>query len=172
MSNNKFALVLATVAMTFALAACSQDKAADTAAQATPEETAPVPMPAPGSDSAAWKKYLADVVMKNMQGVKTNRPYMYFVPEGSDDKANMDRENQLDNVKTVVARGVLPGNMIAFGGPDSATTADLVVEAFSEGQAGTLKDVVVLFVGAQADSERVQAALGTVGASYRFAEMK
>mgnify|MGYP001333936471 CR=1 FL=1 len=172
MIDNKLVLAAAMAVMTFALAACNKEQAADPAAQAAAAATAPVPLPAPGSDAAAWKKYLADVVMKNMEGVKTNRPYMYFVPDGGDEKAAMDRENQLDNVKTVVARGVLPGNMIAFGGPDSATTADLVVEAFAEGQAGTLKDVLVLFVGAEADSARVQAALATVGATYRFAEMK
>lgn len=158
-------------ALALVLGACDQQKATDSAAT-TPAATAAVAMPAAGSDAAAWKKYLADVVMKNMQGVKTNRPYMYFVPAGDDGKAQLDRSNQLDNVKTVISRGVLPGNMLAFGGPDSKITADLIVDAFAEGQANTFKDVVVLFVGAPVDSERVQAALATVGASYRFAEMK
>ena len=170
MINKKLALGMVMAAMTLVLAACNKEQAADPAAAATPVASAPVPLPAAGSDAAAWKKYLADVVMKNMDGVKTNRPYMYFVPAG--EAAELDRSNQLDNVKTVVARGVLPGNMLAFGGPDSTTTANLVVDAFAEGQAGTLKDVVVLFVGSQADSERVKTALATVGATYRFAEMK
>lgn len=170
MIKNNFAIVALATAMAFALGACDQQKAEDPAAAAV--VTAPVAMPAAGSDAAAWKKYLADVVMKNMEGVKTNRPYMYFVPAGDDGKAELDRSNQLDNVKTMISRGVVPGNMLAFGGPDSKITADLIVDAFAEGQANTFKDVVVLFVGSPADSERVQAALGTVGASYRFAEMK
>ena len=171
MTKKNFAAAALAGVMAVALGACDQQKSAETAAT-TPEATAAVAMPGAGADANAWKKYLADVVMKNMQGVKTNRPYMYFVPAGDDGKAQLDRSNQLDNVKTVISRGVLPGNMLAFGGPDSKITADLIVDAFAEGQANTFKDVVVLFVGAPADSERVQAALATVGASYRFAEMK
>lgn len=170
MIKNTFALVAAAAVMTVALSACEQQKAVDPAA--APVVTAAVTMPAAGSDAVAWKKYLADVVMKNMQGVKTDRPYMYFVPAGEDGKIVLDRSNQLDNVKTVISRGVVPGNMLAFGGPDSKTTADLIIDAFTDGQANTFKDVVVLFVGAEADSERVKAALVTVAANYRFAEMK
>ena len=59
-------------------------------------------MPTDPTDKAAWQKYLASVVMRNMQGVKTNHPYMYFVPAGDDDAAKSDRQNQLDNVTTRV----------------------------------------------------------------------
>ena len=97
---------------------------------------------------------------------------MYFVPAGDDGKTEIDRSNQLENVRNTVARGVLPGNMMAFGGPDSATTANLVVDAFADAGAGTFHEVTVLFVGAQADSDRVKEALTTSGATYRFAEMK
>jgi hypothetical protein len=107
-----------------------------------------------------------------MQGVKTNHPYMYFVPAGDDDATKSDRQNQLDNVKTVVARGVLPGNLMAFGGPDSKITADLAVEAFKEVQAGAFKDVIVLFIGAPADAEAVKTALASSGAEVRFVEAK
>ena len=162
-------LVFAACAVTLALSACDKKEEAAAPTEQTVETVA---LPAPTAAPAEWKKYLAAVVMQNMQGVKSNRPYMYFVPGGDDGKAVIDRSNQLDNVSLAVSRGVLPGNMLAFGGPDSTTTANLVVDAFAEGQAGTLKDVVVLFVGSQADSERVKTALATVGATYRFAEMK
>lgn len=166
--KNLFILV-AACAMTLGLSACGNKEAE----QAPVEQAAEVvTVPAPGSDAAAWKKYLAQVVMQNMQGVKTNRPYMYFVPAGDDGKTEIDRSNQLENVRNTVARGVLPGNMMAFGGPDSATTANLVVDAFADSGAGTFHDVTVLFVGAQADSDRVKEALTTSGATFRFAEMK
>src|SRR5690606_31578129 len=84
-----------------------------------------LPKPADANDKNAWKKYLVSVVQANMQGVKSNRPFMYYVPSGDDDAAIADRQNQLDNVTSVVLRGVLPGNMLAFGGPDSAITAQL-----------------------------------------------
>lgn len=122
--------------------------------------------------SSEWKKYLVSVVTANMQGVKSNRPYMYFVPGGNDEGAQLDRQNQLDNVGNVVARGVLPGNMMAFGGPDSTITAQLVVDAFKEVQAGAFKDVVVLFIGAPSDFETVKQALATSGADARFVEAK
>jgi hypothetical protein len=169
MISKSLAILVAACAMTFALTACDTQKAPETVVE---EKAEVVPVPAPGSDASAWKKYLAAVVMLNMEGVKSNRPYMYFVPAGDDGKAQLDRSNQLDNVKIAVSRGVLPGNMLAFGGPDSKTTADLIVDAFQDAQAGTFKDVLVLFVGAQADSDRVKDSLATVGATYRFAEMK
>lgn len=167
MIKKSLAIILAACAMTFALSACDKQKAAETVVE---EKAEVVPVPAPGSDTTAWKKYLAAVVMLNMEGVKSNRPYMYFVPAGAE--AELERSNQLDNVKTAVARGVLPGNMLAFGGPDSKITADLIGDAFHEAPAGSFKDVVVLFVGAQEDTDRVKESLAAAGASYRFAEMK
>ncbi len=164
--------ILAAVAFGFAvtLAGCNKQEAAPQQAAEQQVETAVLPTDV--NDQAAWKKYLATVVMQNMQGVTTTRPYMYFVPAGDDGKAQLDRSNQLDNVQTVIARGVLPGNMVAFGGPDSKITADLIVDAYDGASAGTFKDVFVLFVGKQEDSDRVRDALATVGATYRFAEMK
>ena len=164
------ATMIIACAATFALSACDQkDKTAATQAEQAPQIA---PMPTNASDKTAWKKYLVSVVTANMTGVKTNHPYMYFVPSGDDDAAKGDRANQLDNVKTVVARGVLPGNLMAFGGPDSKTTADLIVESFKEVQAGAFKDVIVLFIGAPADAETVKQALASSGADVRFVEAK
>lgn len=168
MFNKSVTYPIIALALSLVLAACSKKEEAAVAPVEQAVEV--VAVPAPGSDANAWKKYLGAVVMQNMQGVKTNRPYMYFVPEGAD--GEIDRSNQLENVKTTVARGVLPGNMLAFGGPDSKLTADMVVDSFAEAGAGTFKDVTVLFVGAVADKDRVEQALTTSGASFRFAEMK
>lgn len=164
------AIIVIACAATFALSACDQkDKAKDAAAEQAPVVVA---KPTDATDKTAWKKYLVSVVTANMTGVKTNHPYMYFVPSGDDDATKTDRANQLDNVKTVVARGVLPGNLMAFGGPDSKTTADLIVEAFKEVQAGAFKDVIVLFIGDAADAETVKQALTSSGADIRFVEAK
>jgi hypothetical protein len=67
---------------------------------------------------------------------------------------------------------VLPGNMLAFGSPDSGRMATLVVEAFTGVSAGSLKDVRVLFVGKAEDSERVKAAVEPSGATFVFHEAK
>jgi hypothetical protein len=112
------------------------------------------------------------VVKQNMKDVKTNHPYMYFIPSGDAQDVQDARKNQLDNVSTTVARGVLPGNMMAFGGPDSKLTADMIIDSFKEAQDGTFKGVVVLFIGATADQDRVKDALAKSAADYRFVEMK
>ena len=157
------------------LSACGQsdeDKAKAAEAAAAAEAAKPVPVPTDPKNDAAWKTYLVKVVMQNMKGVKTNHPYMYYVPAGEGADADTNRRNQLDNVSTTVARGVLPGNMMAFGGPDSKLSADLASEAFKGAGDNTLKGVVVLFVGATADSDRVKEAVAKSGAEYRFVEMK
>ena len=167
-------LALATFAA-LTLAGCGpsdEDKAKAAEAAAAAEAAKPVPLPTDPANKAAWQGYLVKVVMRNMQGVKTNHPFMYFVPAGTGPDQDSARKDQLDNVSLTVQRGVLPGNMMAFGGPDSKRTADMIVEAAKSAQDGALKGVVVLFIGAQADSDRVKDALAKSTADYRFVEMK
>jgi hypothetical protein len=168
------AVVLAAVALLM-LSACGQsdeEKAKAAAEAAAAEAAKPVPLPTDPTNKSAWQQYLVKIVMRNMQGVKTNHPFMYYVPGGDGADQVSSRGDQLDNVTTTVLRGVLPGNMMAFGGPDSKLTADLIVGAFKDAGAGTLKGVVVLFIGAPADSDRVKAAIANSGAEFRFVEMK
>ena len=164
------AIIFIACAATFALSACNQQEQQPKDQEAAAPQVAP--MPTNANDKTAWKQYLVSVVTANMQGVKTNHPYMYFVPSGDDDAVKSDRQNQLDNVKNVVARGVLPGNMMAFGGPDSKITSDLIVESFKDAQAGAFKDVVVLFIGKPADLDAIKQALASSGADVRFVEAK
>lgn len=166
----KITAIIFAACAAFALGACNKDQqAANPEAEAKPQVA---PVPTNPTDKTAWKQYLVSVVTANMTGVKTNHPYMYFVPGGDDDAAKADRQNQLDNVKNVVARGVLPGNMMAFGGPDSKTTADLIVAAFAGAQAGSFKDVIVLFIGAPGDVDAIKQALASSSAEVRFVEAK
>ncbi|HST28532.1 MAG TPA: hypothetical protein VLK26_09225 [Rudaea sp.] len=173
--KNRIRIIFLALASVFMLAACGpsdEDKAKAAADVAAAEAAKPVPLPAAGADDAAWQKYLVSVVTRNMEGVKTNHPFMYYVPAGDSQEAQDARKSQLDNVANTVARGVLPGNMLAFGGPDSKVTADLIVEAFAGAKDGSFKDVVVLFAGATADQQRVQDAIAKSGAVLRFVEMK
>jgi hypothetical protein len=162
-------VALACVAA-LSLSACDQAPAPQQAAVEQKPEV--VPMPTDPADKAGWKKYLVSVVTANMQGVKSNRPYMYFVPGGEDEAAVADRANQFENVHNTVLRGVLPGNMMAFGGPDSKMTSDLIINAFKDAQPGSFKDVVVLFIGATAEGAAVKLALDPTGADVRFAQAK
>ncbi len=166
-----------TLALTGALAlsACGpsdEDKQKAAEAAAAAEAAKPVPVPAATADKATWQKYLQNVVIRNMQGVKSNSPFMYYVPAGDAQDVQDARTSQMNNVSDTVARGVLPGNMMAFGGPDSKTTADLIEGAFQHSREGSFKGVVVLFVGAAADQDRVKNAVGKTGAEVRFVEMK
>jgi len=168
----KFLITAAlAVAATLPLAACNQQ--AQTPQQMAAEEKPEVvPMPTDPSDRKAWQKYLVSVVTANMSGVKSNRPYVYFVPAGDDETSKNDRNNQLENVRNTVLRGVLPNNMMAFGGPDSKLTAELILEAFKDARPGSFKDVVVLFIGGTAEGAAVKNGLDPTGADIRFVQAK
>lgn len=146
-----------------------QDKGA---AKAPAAAAAPAALPTPPSgDTQAWKLYLVNVAKRNMEGIRSS-PFMYYLPAA--DAADFDEQytRQLDNVAGSVARGVLPGNMLAFGSPASSRMADLIVEAFGHVQAGAMKDVRVLFIGNAEDLERVKAAVEPSGANVVFHEVK
>jgi len=100
-----------------------------------------------------------------------SQPYAYMVTAGvtDDDKAQNDR--QLQSVQDTVARGVLPGNLLAFAGPDSGKTGDLLIAAFKDAKPGSFKDVIVVFIGDKADEQRVTDALKPTGATFRFVTM-
>ena len=100
-----------------------------------------------------------------------SQPYAYMVTPGvsDDDKAQNDR--QLQSVQDTVARGVLPGNLLAFAGQDSSKTADLVTAAFKDAKAGSFKGVIVLFIGDKAEEQRVTDTLKPTGATVRFVAM-
>ena len=93
------------------------------------------------------------------------------VPAGDDDASKAGYQRQLENVQDTVARGVLPGNLLAFAGPDSSKTADLIVAAFQGAKPGSFKGVIVLFIGDKADEQRVETAVNPTGATVRFVQM-
>lgn len=163
----KFALA-ATLAVLGAasLSACNkQDNQQATVQQAKATK------PTNPDDSKAWNEYLGQIVQSNMQGMTAERPYPYLVPAGSDADAQGKYDRQLSNVHDVIARGVLPGNMLVFAGANSSKTADFIQAAFAEAKPGAFKDVIVLFIGDQSDKDRVDAALKPTGATERFVAM-
>jgi hypothetical protein len=158
--------VLIMLASLVAVAACKKEEAAKPVA-------APVVLtvPADPADLEGWKKYLGATVKANMEGIR-QRPYMYFVPLVVDEETQRQYEAQTTNVEDTLARGVLPGNMIAFGSPDSAKLADLVIQAFKLAGDGSLKGVRVLFIGARADEQRVRDAVAPSSGDFVFVEAK
>ena len=113
-------ILVAAVALTasLVLTACNKQ-----AGQEPGQQTAQqVPKPTDPNDAKAWNAYLGQIVQKNMEGMTANQPYAYLVKAPVDDDAKEQNGRQLQNVQETVARGVLPGNMLVFAGPDSTTT--------------------------------------------------
>ena len=150
------------------LAACqeaNEEAAEDTAA-------APAPLTAPTTeDDAAWGDYLTEVVRRNLGGV-TNSPFLYYLPAESTEGFDGEYQRLLEKADVDIARGILPGNLLAFGSPASARMADLIVAAFGDVDAGSMEGVRVLFIGDSADNQRVQEALAPSGVTYQFVEAR
>lgn len=167
----KLTLIAAALALTgcLALSACNNQQQGDGQQQA--QQSQAVTKPTDPNDTKAWGAYLGQIVQKNMQGMSAPQPYAYMIPAGDSDDAKDARDRQLSNVQDIVARGVLPGNLIAFGGPDSGKTADLVTTAFKDAKPGSLKGVIIIVIGDKADEQRVQDVLKPTDDVTRYIEM-
>lgn len=164
----KFALIVA-VALTACVAMTACHKQDDDQAQTAQVQKAP--KPTSPTDSKGWNAYLSQIVQANLQGMLAPQPYAYMVNAGTTDDALAQNARQLQSVQDTVARGVTPGNLLAFGGPDPAKTADFVIAAFKDAKPGTFKDVIIMFIGDKADEQRVTDALKPTGATFRFVAM-
>jgi hypothetical protein len=129
------------------------------------------PLVAPTTnEGAAWDTYLTEVVKRNIEGA-TN-VYLYTLPDPAGADFEGEYARQLEKAQGDVARGGVEGTLLAFGSQNSAKSADLAIASFAQAQAGTMKGVRVMFIGASADSERVKAAVEPSGAKYEFIEAK
>lgn len=165
--KNMFRFALMLVLPMFAISACKKEEAAKPAAVAA----APVTMPTDPNDTAGWKNYLVAIAKQNMDGIR-QRPYFYYVPAGDTPEVLEQVDRQQSDITDVIGRGILPGNMIAFGSPNSARMADVIIEAFKVSRPASLKDVRVLFIGATADEQRVRDAVAPSAADFVFVEAK
>ncbi|WP_166212277.1 hypothetical protein [Lysobacter telluris] len=154
-------LMIAVLASSFA--ACKK-------AEAPVAVKAPVPVPV-NDNRQAWIDYLSDVVERNMDGI-ANQPYVYLLPGESSADFQDQYDRLADKAKSDVSRGIISGNMLAYGSPASAKMADLVVAAFTGVPTGSMKGVKVLFVGKAEDNDRVKAAVTPAGVDYVFVEAK
>ncbi|GAB3090609.1 hypothetical protein [Lysobacter terrae] len=156
-------LLAACLALPF-LGACKKQEAVQETAKA------PVAMPAAATDENAWNAYLTDVVTRNLDNATST--YVYTLPADSSPDFQGAYDRQLEKAEADMSRGGVEGTLLAFGGPNSAKSADLAVAAFAKAMPDAMKGVKVLFIGTQADSDRVKAAVDPSGASYKFVEAK
>ncbi|TAN05245.1 MAG: hypothetical protein EPN38_11485 [Rhodanobacteraceae bacterium] len=161
----KFLFIAAAALLgTLSLSACQKSNQGETTATAKAER------PSSATDIKGWQAYLTQIVEANMGDI-TNQPYVYFVPGAADPATNATVGRVQGQLNDVVAATVLPGNMVAAGGPVSATTAMLMENAFKNAAKGSFKGVVVLFIGDKADEAAVRAAVEPSGATFKFAQM-
>ncbi|GLQ50133.1 hypothetical protein ACFFJT_11500 [Dyella flava] len=166
----KLTFIATALALTgcLALTACNNQSGDNQQQAAQPQK---VSKPTDPNDSKGWNAYLGQIVQNNMQGMSAPQPYAYLVPAGDSDDAKDSRDRQLSNVQDIVARGILPGNLVAIGGPDSGKTADLVTAAFKDAKPGSMKGVIIVVIGDKADEQRVDAVLNPTNATVRYVEM-
>lgn len=156
-------MLIACLVLPF-LSACKEEAKPEVAAQA------PLSVPTTHDDNA-WGAYLSDVVTRNMEGVTSN-PYLYYLPAEDAEGFEGSYERLQSEVGAAMQRGILEGNLVAFGSPSSAKMADIVVASFAGVDAGSMKGVKLLFIGDAADSERVKVAVAPAGVNYQFIETK
>ena len=162
-------ILIAVVALSACLGLNACNKKGDD--QQAQEQVQKAPKPTSMTDSKGWNAYLGQLVQANLQGMKAPQPYAYMVTAGTTDDLQAQNARQLQGVQDTVARGVLPGNLLAFGGPSSTATAEFVIDAFKNANPGSFKDVIVVFIGDKVDEQRVSDALKATGATFRFVEM-
>lgn len=167
----KLTLIATALALTGCLALTACNKQDSDSQQQAAQQTQQAAKPTDPNDAKGWNAYLGQIVQQNMQGMTAPQPYPYLVPAGDSDDAKDARDRQLSNVQDTVARGVLPGNLLVFAGPDSGKTADLVTTAFKDAKPGSFKGVIVLFIGDKADEQRVDDVLKPTDATIRFVAM-
>lgn len=164
-------IAIFALAGVLALSACSKKGEGDQQAQQAQSQAAKLTRPTDMNDTQAWNAYLAQLLRGNLKGMTADRPYAYLIPAGDTDAAKDARQRQLDSISDTVARGVLPGNLLGFAGPDSAKTADVIAQAFQGAKPNSFKGVIVLFIGDQADEQRVADVIKPTGATFRFVQM-
>lgn len=163
MKNTMRVMLAASLVLGFT--ACKKEEAA-------PVADAQQALVAPAKDDdAGWRKYLQAVAVQNMGNI-TNNPFLYYLVPESDPDFSDKYGRQVEAATTTIARGVSPGNMLAFGSSASAKMADLIEAAFKDVEADSMKGVRVVFIGEAADNARVQTIVQPTGAEYIFVEAK
>ena len=163
MKTSSRLLLIACLTLPF-VAACQKEEKKEVA------EAAPLSAPKT-SDENAWNAYLSDVVRGNLDGVSGNT-YVYVLPAPEAATFAGEYERMVEKAQTDLSRGILEGNLVAFGSPNSAKSADLAVAALSKAEPSSMKGVKFIFIGDAADSERVKAAAAPAGVNYVFAQVK
>src|SRR5690606_33384231 len=125
--NTTTRLILIALLSMPLLAACDKsDTSEDTAVVAKAPLTAPTT-----NDDNECGSYLSQVVTSNM-GEVTNSPYLYYLPGSDSEGFEGAHERLKEEIEIAMQRGIVEGNLVAFGSPESTMMADIVVGAFAK----------------------------------------
>jgi hypothetical protein len=170
-------LVLVATCIVFALGTTAN---AQQIGQLNPDTTSPTAFSLQGlsmspqslPERMAWSRFLSCVTRQNAQGMTASRFYLFYIPGGSDEQAVAARQRQESNLEDIISRGVLPGNLIAFGGPDAGATTQVVSRAFSEAPSKyPLTNVTVVVIDRKADESQLGNLIKPRGATFRLVDL-
>jgi hypothetical protein len=164
-------IVLLTLLL-LGLGACQKE---DTQAKVEAAPAVVLTTPADGNPEA-WKAFLAQE-LKPYVDRRYRRPFVYFIPSvdpAAPDAAEQQRQydSQLENVENTIGRGVQAGSMLAFGGPNSTTVGDVIVESFKLAGPKSLKGVRVVVVARAEERARIEAAVLPAEPEFVWIDLK
>lgn len=146
-----------------AAAACHQQSGTGSAeAHVTP--------PSSATDAQAWETYMVKVSHADLK-VITIKPYLYEVLAKNDPRAPQRNPNIQQALTMMAKTNRFPSNAIAVAGPDPGSTADVLIAAFGAAKPQSLQGLTVLYIGDGNDKVRVEKAITTTGAGFRFVAM-
>jgi hypothetical protein len=151
------------------LAGCGHSNPSQTATART--ETQQLVAPVNPNDVNAWRTFMGQAIL-DVTHDKTLHPYSFVVPAGDTADATTRRRHEAMTIHAMLGRTAVPGNMIAFTGPDSTKVAEVVASAFQKLPAHTAQGLTVLFVGTPAVARTVESAVSAAGAQLRVRAMR
>lgn len=162
---NLIRTLMLCVALLAGLAACKKEEA--------PTQPAQTELKAPTTaDDKAWREYLTGIARQYAgRGQGALKPYITYLRAGEDPARHIEQTLEF------IERGMDKGTLLIFASPDSAFTADVIGQIFTQAKpedASRLgrNGVQMLFVGASADEAKVRESIAVTGMQLRFHEAK
>lgn len=137
---------------------------------ADPPVSQAVKPPAENAGAGTWRAFAARVVHDEVKD-DTIHPFSFAVPAGDDADAKDARRSIVMAVRTTLGNTAIPGNLLAFTGPDSRAVATVIEEGFQDLPTSVTKGVTVLYIGTPDMSSRVDKVTRDAGVRLRVRVM-
>lgn len=127
--------------------------------------------PAKAAKAENWRTFAAAVVQSEVKD-ESIRPFTFVVPEGSDDDSKEQRQAIVVAVRGMLMNTALPGRLLAFTGPDSATVGEVIVDALHGLPGLPARGLTFLFIGTPQASIAASQAVRAAGGNLRLRPME